>query len=350
MKKLCIIGNNLISLYNALKYNDGNIEMHIYEKKNNIEYINTNDNYIFSLFNDNHKSYINLLKKFNIEYNKIDLEYNDKLYNIINNVIEKTKLIPNNISNSYSFIELCKNFLSNSDYDYINNLANNNNILNFINGNDFINIINNDLNKKINYYYVKEVDINDLANKLLALLKNNTNIKFFYNVRINKIHYNDNHFIINENNNYKYNYIISTISKKNLMDFNLWNQNQIRQLNSVFNINMYNVKELIDIIVKIDNSVIVNNYEYNTKELILNNLQLIYPQLKNKNKKISIWKTYDNITDNNNLHGKLMFREKVKFIYNNKFYICNLGYSNSNIFINYVLENIDKTNFVKKKK
>lgn len=350
MKKLCIIGNNLISLYNALKYNDGNIEMHIYEKKNNIEYINTNDNYIFSLFNDNHKSYINLLKKFNIKYNKIDLEYNDKLYNIINNVIEKTKLIPNNISNSYSFIELCKNFLSNSDYDYINNLANNNNILNFINGNDFINIINNDLNKKINYYYVKEVDINDLANKLLAFLKNNNNIKFFYNVRINKIHYNDNHFIINENNNYKYNYIISTISKKNLMEFNLWNQNQIRQLNSVFNINMYNVKELIDIIVKIDNSVIVNNYEYNTKELILNNLQLIYPQLKNKNKKISIWKTYDNITDNNNFHGKLMFRERVKFIYNNKFYICNLGYSNSNIFINYVLENIDKTNFVKKKK
>lgn len=350
MKKLCIIGNNLISLYNALKYNDVNIEIHIYEKKNNIEYINTNDNYIFSLFNDNHKSYINLLKKFNIKYDKIDLEYNDKLYNIINNVIEKTKLIPNNISNSYSFIELCKNFLSNSDYDYINNLANNNNILNFINGNDFINIINNDLNKKINYYYVKEVDINDLANKLLAFLKNNNNIKFFYNVRINKIHYYDNHFIINENNNYKYNYIISTISKKNLMDFNLWNQNQIRQLNSVFNINMYNVKELIDIIVKIDNSVIVNNYEYNTKELLLNNLQLIYPQLKNKNKKISIWKTYDNITDNNNLHGKLMFREKVKFIYNNKFYICNLGYSNSNIFINYVLENIDKTNFVKKKK
>ena len=35
MKKICIIGNNLISLYNALKYNESNIEIHIYEKKNN---------------------------------------------------------------------------------------------------------------------------------------------------------------------------------------------------------------------------------------------------------------------------------------------------------------------------
>ena len=357
MKKICIIGNNLISLYNALKYNETNIEIHIYEKKKKIEYINTNDNYIFSLLNDNHKSYINLLKKFNIKYDKINLEYNEKLYNIINNVIEKSKLIPNNISNSYSFIELCKNFLSNNDFEYINNIANNNNILNYINGNDFINVINFDLNKKIKFYYVKEIDINELINKILLELKKNINIKFFFNNKINKVNYinnninnNDNYFIINDYNNfnYKYNYIISTISKKNLIELNIWNQNQIRHLNSVVNINMYNVKELIDILIKLDNSTIINNYEYDTKELLLNKLQFIYPQLKNKNKKISIWKTYENIIDN--IHGKIMFREKIKFLYNNKFYLCNLGYSNSNIFINYVLDNIDKTNFIKKKK
>ena len=351
MKKICIIGNNLISLYNALKYNETNIEIHIYEKKKEIEYINTNDNYIFSLLNDNHKSYINLLKKFNIKYYKINLKYNEKLYNIINNVIEKSKLIPNNISNSYSFIELCKNFLSNNDFEYINNIANNNNILNYINGNDFASIINYDLNKKINYYYVKEIDINKLINKILLELKKNKNISFFYNYKIKKIYYNnDNNFIINDNTNYKYNYIISTISKKNLIELNIWNQNQIRNLNSVLNINMYNLKELIDILIKLDNSTIINNYEYNTKELLLNNLQFIYPQLKNKNKKISIWKTYENMIDNNNIHGKIMFREKIKFLYNNKFYLCNLGYSNSNIFINYVLDNVDKTNFIKKKK
>ena len=191
MKKLCIIGNNLISLYNALKYNETNIEIHIYEKKKQIEYIITNDNYVYSLLNDNHKSYINLLKKFNIKYDKIDLEYNEKLYNIINNVIEKSKLIPNNISNSYSFIELCKNFLSNNDFEYINNIANNNNILNYINGNDFMSIINFDLNKKINYYYVKEIDINELINKILLELKKNKNISFFYNYKINKVNYNN---------------------------------------------------------------------------------------------------------------------------------------------------------------
>lgn len=352
MKKICIIGNNLISLYNALKYNENNIEIHIYEKKKKFQYIITNDNYVFSLFNDNHKSYINLLKKFNIKYDKIDLKYNDKLYNIINIVIEKNKLIPKNISNSYSFIELCKNFLSNNDFEYINNIANNNNILNYINGNDFINIINYDLVKKINYYYINELQINELIDKILLELEKNNKIKFFYNCKINKIYYNnsDNYFVINDNNNCKYNYIISTISKKNLIELNIWNNNQIRQLNSVLSVNMYNVKELIDILISLDNSIIFNNYDYNTKELLLNNLQVICPQLKNKNKKMFIWRTNENIIDNNNIHGKIMFREKIKFLYNSKFYLCNLGYSNTNIFINYVFDNIDKTNFVKKKK
>jgi len=149
MKKICIIGNNLISLYNALKYNETNIEIHIYEKKKQTEYIITNDNYVYSLFNDNHKSYINLLIKFNILYHKIDIEYNEKLYNIINNVIEKSKLIPNNISNSYSFIELCNKFLSYNDFEYINNTANNNNILNYINVNYFKKIKKNEIINKI---------------------------------------------------------------------------------------------------------------------------------------------------------------------------------------------------------
>ena len=40
-------------------------------KKKTIEYVITNDNYVFSLFNDNHKSYINLLK--NLILNMIKL-------------------------------------------------------------------------------------------------------------------------------------------------------------------------------------------------------------------------------------------------------------------------------------
>jgi len=156
--------------------------------------------------------------------------------------------------------------------------------------------------------------------------------------------------ICNNDSNIKYNYIISTISKQNLIDLNIWNSNQIRDLNSVININSYNIKEVIDIIIKLDKSVVNNNNEYVTKELLLNNLQFIYPQIKNKNKKIALWKTYYNIADNNNIQGKIMFREKIKFLYNNRFFICNLGYSSNNIFINYLLDSIDKTNFVRKKK
>ena len=171
--------------------------------------------------------------------------------------------------------------LSNNDYEYINNVANNNNILNYINGNDFINIINYDLVKKINYYYVKELQINELIDKILLELKKNNKIKFFYNFKINKIYYNnsENHFVINDNDKYKYNYIISTISKKNLIELNIWNHNQIRQLNSVLSVNMYNIKELIDILISLDNSIILNNYDHNIKELLLNNLQVI-PSIK----------------------------------------------------------------------
>jgi hypothetical protein len=352
MKKICIIGNNLTSLYSALKYNENNnIYIDIYDKNNNIKYIETIDNYTYSLFNDNHKAYINLLKKFDIKYSKIDIKYNDKIYTYLNNVIEKGKLIPNNISNSYSFIELCKIFLNDYEYNIINTHVNNNNILNYINSNDFINIFTNDLGKKLNYYYLNEENVNLLVSKLNILLSKNKNINFIYNKKIKKITFNngDNTFYINDSN-IKYNYIISTISKQNLIDLNIWNSNQIRDLNSVININSYNIKEVIDIIIKLDKSVVNNNNEYVTKELLLNNLQFIYPQIKNKNKKIALWKTYYNIADNNNIQGKIMFREKIKFLYNNRFFICNLGYSSNNIFINYLLDSIDKTNFVRKKK
>ena len=78
MKKICIIGAGIAGLYNSIKYIDTGIQIDIIDKKNEIE-IDTLDNYIYNLYNENHKSYINLLKKFNIDSIELNITYNDNI-------------------------------------------------------------------------------------------------------------------------------------------------------------------------------------------------------------------------------------------------------------------------------
>ena len=128
MKRISIIGANISGLYNAIKYIDTEFIIDIYEKKNEIV-LDTIDNYTYNLYNDNHKSYINLLKKFNIKSIELDsIKFNDKIYNIINYVIEKVKLIPFNVRSSYTFLAICKLYLNTNDYDLIFKELNTNNI------------------------------------------------------------------------------------------------------------------------------------------------------------------------------------------------------------------------------
>ena len=83
MKNLCIIGSNIAGLYNAIKYIDYDLNIHIYEKKLSIN-IDSIDYFAYNFFNDNHTFFINLLKKFDITYNKINITFNEKMYNLIN--------------------------------------------------------------------------------------------------------------------------------------------------------------------------------------------------------------------------------------------------------------------------
>lgn len=349
MKKLCIIGSYISGLYSAIKYIDcNNLEINIIEKKCEIVNHNSNnDDYIYNLYNDNHLNYINLLKKFNIESINLDIKFNDKLYAMINYVIEKSKLLPYNIYLSYSFINLCKNFLNNIDFEYIQKELNINNILNYINACDFINFFNDDLSKKVKYYYVTNNNINLLISRMIETIKQ-SNINFLYNTKINNINYDNNIFILNNNKNLKYDYIICTLSKKNLLELKLWNNKHLNILNTVTNINKVNVKNLIDnfININIDTNIIENNNII--RNLILDKLHVSYPQKKYKNNKLAVWNTLDNkiINDNNNI---FLLKQKIKFIYNNKFFICSTSYSKNNFFINYLIESIDETSFIKNK-
>jgi hypothetical protein len=348
MKKICIIGSNISGLYNALKYIDYDCKIDIYDKKSEI-ILNTIDNYKYNLYNDNHKNYINLLKKFNIEGYKLDIKFNDRLYNIINIVIDKLKSLPVNMSSSCNFLNLCTKFLNNYDLEYIQNELNNNNILNYINGTDFLNIYNNDLNKTLNYYYLTNENINLLINRIQKYLIDKKVI-FNFNYNINNIEYENNKFIINNIKNYDY--IICTLSKKNLINLNIWNNKNINILsNSITNVNMYYIKELIDNFININLN--INNIEKKNyiKNLLLNKLHIIYPQNDNKNNLISLWNTnIDTIlNDKNNKFNNYLLKNKIKFLFNNKFFICSNSYCKNNIFLNYLLELIDNTNFIKKK-
>lgn len=341
MKNLCIIGSNISGLYNAIKYMDYDLNIDIYEKKSSIN-IDSIDNFSYNFFNDNHTYFINLLRKFDIYYEKININFNEKIYNLINFIIDKSKLLPTNILSNYTFIDLCKTYLNHSDFEYIQNELNFNNILNNIFVIDFINLFNYDLSKKVNYYYISNNNINLLINKMINILKKKSNISLFYNSQISNISFNNNKFFI-DNYDTNYDYIICTLSKKNILKFKIWNKKTIKLLNYITYVNLYDMKDFINNFISYDIDHLEKSIK--TRNILLNNLHIIYPQTSNKNKKIALWSSnsYDNIYNSNSIT-----KNKIKFLYNNKFFICNLNYSKNNIFINYLIENIDNTSFIKK--
>jgi len=348
MKRISIIGGNISGLYNAIKYIDTEFIIDIYEKKNEIV-LDTIDNYTYNLYNDNHKSYINLLKKFNIKSIELDsIKFNDKIYIIINSVIEKVKLIPFNVRSSYTFLAICKLYLNTNDYDLIYKELNINNILNDINASDFINIFTEDLSNKIKYYYITNEEINLLLFKMINLINNSSHINLYLNNNINSINYNNttNEFILD--NSKKYDYVICTLSKKNINKIKLWTNKNNNLLNtSVSVVNPNIIKNLIDKIISINLKLDNIEKDLIIRNILLNKLHIIYPQNKIINDNIYIWNTYSNISVNNN---GLLLKEKIKFLFNSKFFISSLCYSKNNIFVNYLIENIDNTNFIKIKK
>jgi hypothetical protein len=346
MKKISIIGANISGLYNAIKYIDTDFIIDIYEKKNEI-ILDTSDNYIYNLYNDNHKNYINLLKKFNIKSIELDnIKFNLKIYNIINSVIDKIKLIPYNVRSSYTFLHICKIYLNSNEYEFIFKELNNNNILDNINASDFINIFTEDLSIKTKYYYVSNQDINLLISEMISLINKSQYINIYYNYKINEIDYNNKSNQFKLNNSSIYDYIICTLSKKNINEIKLWNNKNLNLLNnSVSEVNEIYIKNLIDNIININLD--LNNIEKKNiiKNILLDNLHIIYPQNKINNDNIYLWNT-SNRNDNYNF----FLKEKIKFLFNSKFFICSLCYCKNNIFVNYLFESIDSTKFIKIKK
>jgi hypothetical protein len=321
-----IIGCSISSLYAAIKCVDLGYSVTIVDRNNNIEI----SDYLYNnsiIFNNNHNKYINLLKRFNIDFKDNNIILNDKIVKIIKIVQHKAKYIPNYILLSHSFKELSSQLLNKND---LRELSNYDSIFNIINAKECIDMFSNDFNTNYVFYKLNNCDVLLLINKMIDYLNKN-NCEILFNININNINYINNNFKIYAEKKQKSlilysNIILSTISKKNLLLFNFWNSDQISVLNSTYSVNILEVKKFIDYVL-INN----NSSELNSREIIIKNIHVVYP-LFNKMKDFYLWKKNKN---------PIFLIEKIRNLYNKKFFICSQSYSKNSIFINYSLEDID---------
>lgn len=333
MKKninIIILGGDINSLYIALRCIDIGYNVTIIEKKKNFGNIK-NNNYTF--FNKNHNIYINLLKRFNVKYSKYFFDKNNNLLSFLMTIINKSKIIPKKVLLSLTFNTLCEKILSKQrlkDFkNYTNSFQGLTSYFDVINSVDFIEMFITEVCNDNIYKLEDNIDIliNRITEYLISkgtILINNTAVKSFK--YINK------KFILN-NILYTSDILISTISKKNLLKFTFWNDEQYNILNNVtqYNLNTFDILKSLSII---DKDYIDNDYENDLKirNDILNNLHIIYPINKQNNNDLYLWNTGIN---------NIIVREKIKNLYNQYFLLCSNSYSKNSLFLNYSLEIFD---------
>lgn len=333
MKKsnnVIIIGCSIPSLYAGIKLIDMGYKVTIIERKNLHYPISQAAYHNFSLYNDNHKAYINLLKQYDIKSEILcNPNFDDKLYALINIIIQKSKYMPQSILMTHTFTSLCKYLASDTVINELNAYDDIfNGILNIINALDCINMFSNDFSNQVNYYYINNQSLNDLIVKMTKVFQSKYG-KIIYSNEVKNIRFIKKKYIISTNMHHTFNcdIVFTTISKENLMAFGFWNSDQKILLNSVTAINSSIVSNMVNRLVgKIDSD---NNQ---TRDMLLDCMHIVYPIFTKKSKYIYVW---------NNGINNVLAREKIKNMYNDRFIICSEAFSKNNMFINYSLEYID---------
>jgi hypothetical protein len=264
---IIIVGCNFAGLYSAIRCIDCGIKVTIVEKKNSYD----DDIINYKIFNKNHAAYIQLLNRFSIKYIKYDLNFNEKITNIINNVINKAKHIPSKILNIQTFDKLCNTILTQNDYLYLkNNISNYSSIYCYISGSFGVTLFTNELNS-LNTFYIVEDDPSLLISRMLAFVIDNNAI-IYYNSEVKDISSDINNIITTTNNLYmKYHTskaIIFAISKDNLFKIKYISKEKRKILN---NITKYNIDSLY-----IYNDDLILN-EYSIQNHLINNMNIVYP-------------------------------------------------------------------------
>lgn len=337
MKKLnniIIIGCSIPSLYAGIKLLDMGYKVSIIEKKNSCCPISQAAYHNFNVYNENHKTYINLLKRYDVQGTKFDnIQYDSRLYALINNIIHKAKLIPPNVLMTHTFTSLCKYLISDTDLDELNSYDSIfNGIFNILNAADCINLFTTDITNQTEYYFIDNNSVNELFIKMIKQFQNKLG-KIIFNNEVKNIKYIKKKFIVTTNMHHvlSSDLLFTTISRNNLMYFSFWNSDQKILLNSVSAIN----SSVVDIMLKklIWNTAIIHDQHHTqTRNKLLDEMHIVYPLFTNKSKYIYIW---------NHCVNNILVRERVKDMYNDKFIICSESFSKNNMFINYSLEYID---------
>jgi hypothetical protein len=341
MKKsnnIIIIGCSISSLYAAIRCIDIGYKVQIIERKNSIVPVYDTSYHNFSLYNDNHKLYINLLKRFNIKTETFPTEFNQKLASIIKNVLQKSKLIPQQILMTYTFKELYNSFLNNDDITELNAFDNTfGGLFEIINALDCINMFTYDIvlpnitqMHATRYYYVSMHSINELINNMISYIYSK-NGKILYNNDVKSIKYIKRKFVIgtSNHNTFSSDMLITTISKTNLLAFSFWNNAQLTLLNTLHTINAYNIKNMLNTLISFKEH---DSNSESIRNILLDNLHIVYPNYTIKDNNIYVCKYGVN---------SVILREQIRTMYNNKFIICSESFSKNNMFINYSLELVD---------
>jgi hypothetical protein len=335
MKKInnvIIIGCSIPSLYAGLKFVDIGYKVTILERKNSLQLKKNTFAYNnLNIYNDNHKNYIALLKRFDIKGERLDdIKFDPKLYVLINSVIQKAKLIPNNILITHTFTSLCKYIMNEKEFDELNAYENTfSGLFNVISALDCINIFTYDLTDQCSYFYISNAQINELINKMITQFTMKYG-KIIMNNDVKNIKYIKKKYIVHTNMHYSpsCDILLTTISKENLTSFGFWNNDQKVLLNAVWAINATIIKNAMDKLIFVPS---VNDHN-DSRQLLLEELHIVCPLFAHKSRQIYLW---------NNGINSVLIRERIKSMYNDKFIICSESYSKNNMFISYSLDYVD---------
>lgn len=332
-KNIIIIGCSISSLYAGIKCLEAGHDVTTLERKNNISSCSDeNQYYNYQLYNSAHISYINLLKSYGISGKVVkSITYDDDFYALLDKIKHAIKGIHYSILSSCSVVTLFHRILTYEEFNIISKFIDNvhvSNLLNTINVIDFINVFSKDITKST-YYFLDNVTIDYLITRMIDSYTKKGG-KIVYNCNVASIRYVKKYFLLN--NNIMCELLLTTISKKNLLKFGFWKENQKMLLNSVEAIESTAARALILKSINAGDWVFNHKQSKNINKFLLDELHIVYPNSLKQSNDIYFWK-YDT--------NSLLIRENIKNIYNDKFVVCSESYSKNNMFINYSIEYID---------
>ena len=290
MKKydIVIIGGGIAGVYTMynLKKKYPNLKVLLLEKENrfggrvySFHKKFNNQNYTMDLgagrIGHHHKLMVNLIKQLKLEGSMFDItntenyiEYDPKTKTSINKSSLKkrlglllSKLFDNLKNNSVSktllekfyLNELLEKLFSKQTLKSIENTFEYNNKLHYLNSNDAINYFIHDYTPHSKFFIMKN-GMSSIIYKMLAIISQNKNYKFYKGCCVNNINYNleDNNYIINytrissQNNiEIQAKYVICALPRYDLIKFNILN-NYKKQLNTINEISKVRIFEIYD--------------------------------------------------------------------------------------------------------